>query len=418
MIRFRLPVLPDLYLAAHPRDVEHVLHNESRRYSKDPTHSSQLRALAGDGLTMSEGALWSRQRQIMQPSFYPAQTASYMTHVADITAAVLENWRVHLDRGEAVDVSAAMLRLMLSVVVRSLFGADVGDQAAELVRSSAIMLDYAYRGMRNYYSPPEWLPLPSIRRFIRARRHLNDFAYGLIRRRLASREEGGDLLSALLGARGGGAGEAAGLKQAREEILTMILAGHDTTGVALAWSFYLLARHPEAAERLREEAFEVLGDRHPTAADIPNLVYARMVLDESMRLYPPAWVLSRRCVADDVLGGYRIRAGSTVLLSPYVTHRHEAFWPEEEKFLPERFARATSSKRPKYAYFPFGGGMRHCIGRQFAVAAAQLVLAMTARTYSMALAPGLDIGPQAKLTLHPSRPVMVTLESAAPTRPL
>ena len=415
VVRFILPGVPDIYLAAHPRGIQHVLHNEPRRYRKDPTHSSQLEALAGKGLTMSEGHLWARQRQVMQPSFYPVQTATYMAHAAEATAAMLELWRGHHERGKAVDVSAEMLRLMLCVVVKSLFGVDAGRQAETLVRSSAVMLDYAYKGTRNYYSPPEWLPLPSVRRFLGARRRLDDFAYGLIQQRRDSRPERHDLLSSLLNGRDERTGEKIGEKQIRDEIVTMILAGHDTTGVALAWTFYLLARNPEAANRLREEAFEVLGDRTPTAADLPNLPYARMVLDESMRIYPPAWVLSRRSVADDVLGGYRVRAGSTILISPYVTHRHDGLWPDPEAFVPERFARAASAKRPKYAYFPFGGGVRHCIGSHFALAAAQIALVMTARAYRLVLVPGAEITPRAKLTLHPSRPVVMRLESAGPS---
>lgn len=404
VVRFPLVWPLELYLCAHPDHVKRVLVDNQQNYRKDPGHSAQLKALAGDGLTMSEGDLWLRQRRMMQPAFHRQRFTNYIEGITGATRAMLDGWEARgEDDGRALDISTEMLRVSFDLVARTMFSANLRAEADAVVRDSAIVLDYAYNGMRTPVPVPIWLPLPANRRFLAARRTLDELAARLVAERRDAPAEKDDLLSMML-VRGGDE------RLAHDEILTTILAGHDTTGVALAWTFSLLSTHPEVARRLQAEVERVLGGRPPTLDDLPALEYAEMVLKESLRLYPPAWVLSRRAVDDDQIGDYHIPRGATVFVSPYLTHRHPGFWRNPEGFDPERFRRGAAPPEP-FAYFPFGGGPRLCIGNNFALMAAQIVLVMVVQKYRLELATGQSAVPRAKLTLHPRRKVFMTVES-------
>jgi cytochrome P450 len=403
VVRFPLVGPLELYLCAHPDQVRRVLVDNQQNYRKDPGHSAQLKALAGDGLTMSEGDLWLRQRRMMQPAFHRQRFSDYIDSITQATQAMLASWEARDEGARPLDISTEMLRVSFDIVARTMFSANLRAEADAVVRDSAIVLEHAYNGMRTPVPVPVWLPLPSNRRFLAARRTLDELATRLIAERRESLNGRDDLLSMML-LRGGDE------RLAHDEIITTILAGHDTTGVALAWTFSLLSTHPEVARRLHLEVAQVLDGRPPTLDDLPALEYAEMVLKESLRLFPPAWVLSRRAVDDDEIAGFHIPRGATIFVSPYLTHRHPGFWRNPEAFDPERFRRGAAPPAP-FAYFPFGGGPRLCIGNNFALMAAQIVLVLVVQSYRLELHVGQSVVPRAKLTLHPRRKIFMTLES-------
>ncbi|MDP3767798.1 MAG: cytochrome P450, partial [Dehalococcoidia bacterium] len=254
-------------------------------------------------------------------------------------------------------------------------------------------------------------PTPTNLRFRRAMRTLDDIVYGMIEARRNNGADKDDLLSMLLEARDEETGEGMSDKQLRDEVFTMFTAGHETTAAALAWTWYLLSQHPEAEGRLHNELGSVLSGRTPGLDDLQRLPYTRMVIEETLRLYPPVWSIGRMALREDTVLGYRIPAKGQVLLSSYVTHRHPEFWDEPERFDPERFAPERAASRPRYAYFPFGGGPRQCIGNEFAMMEAQLALATLAQRYRLRLVPGQVVEPEPAVTLRPRHGVMVTVEA-------
>jgi len=259
------------------------------------------------------------------------------------------------------------------------------------------------------FAMPERIPTPRNRRFLVARRKLDEAVYRLIAGRRRSGEDTGDLLSMLLAARDEETGEGMSDRQLRDEVVTILIAGYETTADALAWTWYLLGTHPEAGARLHAELAAVLAGRVPAVEDLPQLPYTRMVLQEAMRLYPPAWGLLRQAREDDEIRGYRIPARARIVISQYVVHRHPGFWEEPEQFDPERFAPGRAASRPPFAYFPFGGGQRMCIGNNFAMMEAQLILATVAQRYRLDLVPGHPVEPEPLITLRPRHGVLVTL---------
>jgi cytochrome P450 len=265
--------------------------------------------------------------------------------------------------------------------------------------------------MNHFITPPIVIPTPANRRGGKAIAKLDRIVTRIIDNRRRSGEERNDLLAMLLAARDAETNAAMDDRQLRDEMVTFLVAGHETTAVALSWTWYLLSQNPDAERRLHAEVDEVLGDRLPTVDDLKDLPYTRMVLEESMRLYPPVWATSREPYEDDEVGGVRLPAGTTVTLSQYVTHRDPAFWPEPERFDPERFNPERSAERPEYAYFPFGGGPRRCVGQQFAMMEGQIALAMISRRLRLRLVPGHPVEPDPILTLRPRHGVAVTLQS-------
>jgi cytochrome P450 len=281
-----------------------------------------------------------------------------------------------------------MMHLTLDVIARSMFSVDVNSVVETVEVAVDVALVHSMRRKQTYVRLPLWFPTNDHRRFVPARQALRDIVDRYIRDRRASGSDSGDLLSMLLAARDEETGEGMTDEQIRDEAMTILLAGHETTAVLLTWTFYLLSTHPEVARRHQAELAAVLGGRPPEFADLANLPYNRMIVDEALRLYPPAWVLARTPLVDDVVGDYRIPKGVSVYLSPFITHRHPDFWENPEGFDPERFTPERSAGRPRYAYFPFGGGPRMCIGNNFALMEAQLILATIAQRYRLDLAAG------------------------------
>jgi cytochrome P450 len=276
---------------------------------------------------------------------------------------------------------------------------------------TTLIEDIGYRFAVPFYPPPR-VPTPRNRRHRLALAALDHAIYEIIAARRRGDTSGDDLLGLLIDVRDEQSGEGMSDRQLRDEVITLFVAGHETTAVALAWAWHLLAEHPGAAERVRAELAGALGDRAPATADLPQLPYARMVIDEAMRLYPPAWITNRQAIADDEICGYHIPAGAIVLISPYVMHRHPAYWENPERFDPERFTPERSAGRPHYAYFPFGGGPRQCIGKGLALMEAQLILGAVAQRFRLGHVPGHVVEPQALVTLRPRGGLPMIVERA------
>ncbi len=409
VVRFRLGGPFIGHLLAHPDAVKHVLQDGQTNYGKVPWYNDKFKSLIGEGLFTSEGSLWLRQRRLAQPAFHRQRLAALGTIMTDAAEELWRCWEPLLESGRPLDVRAEMMRLAMSVVARALLGGDVSHEAETIGHAIDVAIDYTYGRMQSYFDLPGRFPLPSTRRFERARAELDAIVYRIIAERRHSSEDRGDLLSMLLAAQDQDTGERMSDTQVHDEVMTIFLAGHETTAVALTWAWYLLSRHPDVAERLRAELHAALGGRTPTVEDLPSLRYTEMLLQETLRLFPPAWLMTRMPREDDEIGGYRIPARTPIYLCQYITHRHPAFWDNPEGVDPERFSPERSAGRPRWAYFPFGGGPRQCIGSAFALMEAQLVLATIAQRCRLDLVPGQRIVLDPKITLRPRDGLLMTL---------
>ena len=383
------------HLVSGPDGVNHVLAENNKNYGKKTRGYAVLRYVLGNGLLTSEGEYWKRQRRIAQPAFHRQRVAGFaqtMVSAAEQAAAQLEE-----QRGSVIDVHHQMMRLALRIVGETLLGCDPTEDAADVGRSLGWLLRVANERTTRLVFLPPLLPTPRNRRFRRELERLDQVVLRIIAER--RHRKGDDLLSMLMEARDADSGETMSDRQLRDEAMTMLLAGHETTANALTFTWLLLARHPEAMRELRAELAQVLCGRAPRVEDLPRLVFTRRLLQESMRLYPPAWIIARSATGADEIGGYEIPAGSLVFVSPYVVHRHPLFWADPERFDPHRFAREP----PRGAYFPFGGGPRMCIGNAFATLEAELVLATMAQRLSFELLRDQPLELEPSITLRPRR---------------
>ena len=394
-------------VVAHPEGIKHVLQDNHRNYRKSFDYKILARLL-GQGLVTSEGPLWLKQRRLMQPMFHRQKIANFGTLMTECTVAMLDRWRGRAERGDVFDVAPEMMRLTLQIVGRALLSMDLIEQADEIGRNITIANErFGNMGLSAFVP---WLPTPGNARFRRAAAALRKIVLAIIGERRRDGRDHGDLLSMLLAVRDEETGQGMKDEQLRDEVLTLILAGHETTATALSWTWYLLSRNPEAERKLHAEIDEVLGGRPASVADLPNLTYTAMVIDEAMRLYPPVWAVGRAAIADDEIMDYRVAKGCNVLLSQWLVHHHPAFWDNPDNFEPERFAGERNAARPRYAFFPFGGGPRMCIGNFFALTEAQIVLATIAQKYRLRVPPQHPIELQPLVTLRPRYGVKVALE--------
>src|SRR6185437_12041327 len=406
VVRYRFGATRALLLA-HPDHIRHVLHDNQRNYDKQNVDYAMLRRLLGNGLLTSDGAFWHRQRRLIAPMFHRQRVAGFCSLMVDSTLEMFERWEFFALRGEPFDVASEMTRLTLTIVAKALFSTDVSDDAEAI--GEALTEVNRQLGEFSVFDMIWMIPTSRKRRF-RAAVHALDQVVGKIideRRRAAHRNE--DLLSMLLDAVDQDTNKTMTPRQVRDEVLTLLLAGHETTANALAWTWYLLSQNPEAEQKLHREVTGVLGRRTPGGLDLPQLPYTRMVVEESMRLYPPAWAISRRAIGDDEIGGYRVPGKANIIICSFVTHRHPAFWEEPERFDPERFSPERAEERPNFAYLPFGGGPRICIGNAFAITEAQLVVATIAQRYRLRLAPGHPVELHPLITLRPRHGMRMTL---------
>lgn len=370
-----------LYLFNHPEHAKHVLSENPGNYHKGLGLAHARRAL-GDGLLTSEGELWRRQRRAVQPAFQRDRVAQAGGVIAEEADRMLARWRG--TPHTTVDLVAELTQLTLGVLGRSLLRVDLGGSAG-IGQAFEAVQDQAMFEMVTLNAVPAWVPLPRQLRFRRARRELDRLVARLVAGRVGGAgTSGDDLLSRLVSSTGSGDSSGrSGRRQLRDELVTLLLAGHETTASTLGWTCYLLEQHPEVLTRLREEAVGVLGDRLPNHEDLPRLPYATQVIEEVIRLYPPVWMLSRRALADDEVGGYHVPAGSDVLICPYTLHRNPRLWDSPDTFDPGRFGPERAADRPRYAYIPFGAGPRVCVGSSLGLMEAVLVIAMIAREFQL-----------------------------------
>lgn len=387
-----------LYFFNHPDHAKHVLADNSANYHKGIGLAQARRAL-GDGLLTSEGELWRKQRRMIQPVFQHRRIAQQAGAVAEEAAGLVDRLRAHRD-GQPVDVLQEMTGLTLGVLGRTLLDADLGAFGS-VAHSFEAVQDQAMFEMVTLGAVPMWLPLPKQLRFRRARRDLQRVVDRLVAQRTARRgEEGDDVLSRLIVSTRGERDGRIGRQRMRDELITLLLAGHETTASTLGWTFHLVDRHPEVWARLHAEAAEVLGDRRPVYEDLHRLRYTAMVVEEAMRLYPPVWILTRQAQEDDEVGAYHVPAGSDVLICPYTLHRHPGLWEDPERFDPGRFDPDRVSARPRYAYIPFGAGPRFCVGNSLGMMEAVFVVAMVARDLRLVGVPGREAVAEPMLSLR------------------
>lgn len=400
------------YLVTHPEGVERVLQTNQANYRKPKLFVAPLASVTGNGLVASEGEFWRRQRRLMQPAFHRQRIRMLGETMARAAAQTAERWEAtHAGTGEPFDMSEEMTRLTVRIAAETLFSADISEDAARFGEALKVALEQISHRMRYPFVAPDFVPTGRNRRFLRARRTLDEVVTKIIRARRGDAADRGDLLSMLMLSRDEETGEEMSDRQVRDEVMTLLIAGHETTAAGLTWAWYLLARNPEARGRLRAELSSVLGGRLPTFEDLPRLPYARMVFDETLRLYPPAWGQPRQSVGVDEVCGYRIEAGRMVVVSQYLTHRHPDYWERPEEFIPERFAPESSASRPRFAYFPFGGGARKCIGDHFALMEAQIIIATLAERFDPALADGRAPALDATFALRPRGGIRMKLAS-------
>ena len=395
-----------IYLLNHPDHIEYVLVGNNRNFIKDRAERSGLRFL-GQGLLTSEGDYWRRQRRLAQPAFHRQRISAYGRTMVESAERMLDSaWQ----DGETREVQEDMSRLTLQIVSATLFGASMTKDLEEEVGDALGVVMGRFTG-GILFKVPERIPTPANLRFRRAVRRLEEIIYGIVRERRGSVDgDAGDLLSMFLAARDEVSGEGMTDRQLRDEVLTIFLAGHETTALNLSWTWHLLAGNPRAEEGLHEELQRILDGRAPTMADLPDLCYADAVIKESTRLYPPAWGFGREALRDCEIGGYRVPRGTQVVMSQWVMHRDERYFEDPEAFRPERWLDGSTDSLPKYAYFPFGGGPRLCIGQSFARMEAVLLLATIAQRFRLRHATGQEtVKPLPSLTLRPENGLRMVL---------
>ena len=432
-----------MYLINHPDFVAHVLRDRAAIYRKDPRTAAARKTepstaprrepaaapvdderpdykfVGGQSVALSEGETWRRQRTLVQPIFNRRVLGALADAVAAETSRVAERWRGA--KGSSVgpvDIEREATDLVLRIWVRALFGEDAGRDTERVIRAVADMHHFFEARSRSLLKLPRSLPTPANRRFRRTFESLTDFFYDIIRRRQRAPSSEPDLLGALMQGRDRETGAGLTRRQLHDELLMLSLLGHRTTATTLTWTLYLISETPAVEQRVCEEAAQVLAGHAPGADDVPKLTYLHQVLEESMRLYPAAWLIGRVATEDDEIGGYRVPARATVMLSPYLLHRHPRFWNQPDRFDPDRFSAAGSAGRPRYVYLPFGEGERACVAGTFAMTQLTLILATLLSQFRFSLVPGHPMTPKVTVVLYPCRglPMTVHARSAQPER--
>ena len=396
-----------VYMLNHPDLIKDALVTHQDSFMKGRALQRSKRLL-GEGLLTSEGEHHRRQRRLAQPAFHRQRIEAYGEVMLDYAARACSQWQ----DGATLDLSREMTRLTLAIVAKTLFDADVERDAEDVGAAFTEIMELFQMLMLPYSEYLEKLPLPATRKFERARARLDAVIYRIIEARRREGRDHGDLLSMLIAAQDTeGDGRGMSDEQLRDELMTLFLAGHETTANALTWTWYLLAQHTEVAERLHAELMEVLqGRARFTVADYPRLRYTEMVVAEAMRLYPPAWVVGRLALKDFQAGEYVVPAGALVLISQYVVQRDPRFFPDPARFDPKRWTPQAREARPTYSYFPFGAGARRCIGEAFAWMEAVLLVAAIAHKWRLRLAPDQTVEPQPRITLRPKHGIKMIAE--------
>jgi cytochrome P450 len=407
LVRYRMGPFT-LVLAHDPDDVRHVLVKNHTNYRKSPSYAV-LREVLGNGLVTSEGDFWRRQRKLAQPAFHHKSLVGFAETMGRLAGELAGEWEL---AAGSVDLHHEMMRLTLRIVGHTLMSTELGGDVNTIGRAIEVVLDYTNE-IEAFLFLPSWLPTRGKIRTRRAVAELDEVVYRLIGERRASGDYGTDLLGMLMAATDESDDSQMTDRQLRDEVMTLILAGHETTANALTWTWHLLGQHPEVAAALRRELDEVLGDRLPTLADVKQLPYTEAVIKESMRIYPPVWMIERQAIGADTIGGYPIAPDTLVAVSPWTLHRDPSIYPDPERFDPGRFLGDAGAERHRYAYLPFGGGPRTCIGNSFALMEATIVLATLAGRFDVTPISKQAVLPQPSVTLRPASPIRARVQRRA-----
>lgn len=385
-----------------PALAQQVLQTNSRNYGKEQFFMkfTRLALTSGDNLFTSDGDYWLKQRRIMQPMFHRKQIAHFGTVITAETAAMFSQWARLAESGQPFDLSEALMQLTIQIIGRTMLSVDIHREQQALHAAYALVSTGIVDRSANPLTLPLWAPTPANRRFTQALATIHTTLRQIIQRRQQGGEAQHDLLDMLLAARYEESGGQMSTAQLLDELFGIVSAGHETTSMALMWAFYLLARHPEVEAQIQAEVDRVLTGRLPTVADLEQLVYTRLVIQETLRLYPPAYITTRQAVNADTLNGYRIPAGTKLIVNIYGLHHHAAYWPEPARFRPERFAPENEGALTKFAYLPFGAGPRKCIGESLALMEAQLILAAIVQRYRLHLVPARPVETEAAFVLR------------------
>ena len=395
-----------VHLLNHPDHAEQVLQKRAANYDKHTRSSAFIRSVTGESLLTSNGEAWKSERRMVQPAFHHQHIAGFAAQMSTAAANMLLDWRTRPAPDQPLGISSEMTRLTYTIVGQTLFSFDTGKDAETIEAAMGTILPHVFNRLGQIINWPIWLPLPANRRFHRALGEVDRVVYQIIARHRQAQENGEpdrDLLAMLLRIRDE-SGNSLTDTQLRNETITFLLAGHETTANALTWAFHLISQNAEVEKNLHQEISRVLDDRIPTLENVMKLPYTKAVIREAMRLYPPIWIIERRVIEEDVIGGFTLPAGSAVVVSPYAMHRHPGFWKQPEKFDPTRFIDRTPE-----AYLPFGAGPRFCIGHEFAMLEAQIIIAMVLQSFSLRMVPGHPVVPLPGITLRAKHGMMMTL---------
>lgn len=410
IVHFRGPL--KINLLVHPDYVQRVLRDNYKNYPRPKFVADKLKSIVGEGLVAAEGDVWQRARKMAQPAFDPEIVNSFDPAFVKNTARLLDEWDGRAARGEVIDAKSEMMHLTLANLANTTFHADLGAEIPNIEPKVAFTLQHTHKRLTSPIDPQR-LPLPSSKKFEATLASLNEIIYRLIRERRAATDDAKDLVTTLIAQRDEATGGALTDEQLRDEIIGFFIAGHETVSSCMSWTWYLLSLNPECWRRMRDEVDQVLGGRDPTVEDISKLTYTQNVLLESMRMYPPIFVLMRYALEDDLMGEYHVPAGSNVVLCAYVTHRHPDFWDNPEGFDPDRFLPERAAGIHRMAYFPFSGGPRKCIGNTMAMLQMPIILAMATQRFRLNLVPGQKVIPEPAISLRPQDPLLMTIERVA-----
>jgi len=389
-----------VFMLNRPEFFQHVLVDNYRNYHKSKFYKA-VGPIFGNGLVTSDGETWKRQRQLAQPAFHRQRIADLAAGMAEEIHVMLDQWDVAAQSGQSIDTLALCMELALGNITRAMFGSDVRAQFDTINSSIGTILRRAENQIWSALPVPYWMPTPANIGAWRAAKRLDRIVDALIAERDGDNDERGDLLSMLLTARYPDTGEAMPHEQLRDEVRTILIAGHETVGSTAGFITYLVSKHPDIERRMVSEIDSALNGTRPTFEDLPKLKYTNMIVREALRLYPSAWTISRQALEDDRIGPYDIRKGSTIMLSPYVMHRNPKYWNNPEAFIPERFTPEEIERRPKHSYVPFGGGPRGCIGDHFALTELTLLTAMIYQRFTLQVEPGYQLRPEPMISLRP-----------------
>ena len=394
-------------IVSNPDMVKHIMQDNNRNYIKSYGYRV-LKVLLGEGLLTSEGDFWRKQRKLIQPGFHKERLSSFVQIYADLGQELVDKWN-QVEDGADVDVSKDFMVTTLNIVSRSMFSTDVAD-AMEVVNRE---FDYANERLieriKNPFPMPLWMPLPNTVREKNSYESIKNVVAEIIEKRRSSNQKYDDLLAMLMEIEDADTGEKMSNQQIQDEVITIFLAGHETTAVALTWLAHCLDENPEVIEGLLEEEKKVLNGRVPTIDDLRSLEYTRMVIDETLRLYPPAWIIGRHSLGSDKLGAYDIPKDTNCLIPVYYIHRDPKHWEEPLKFKPERFSKENSKGRHKFAYFPFGGGPRLCIGNNFALMEMQVIIPMIVRAFKLNKSKNFKVKKDPLITMRPTPHMKMTV---------